>query len=94
MCVALNLCDRQSCSGSWRSASGSGESARYHTDSGWASSNSVNIAAVLEVCTRVYSLCAEGDGTEGQTRAAAQTQAGRNTGVFVMTLKAFCVFIS
>lgn len=27
---ALKMCDRRSCSGSWRSATGSGESARYH----------------------------------------------------------------
>lgn len=30
VCFALKMCDRRSCSGSWRSATGSGESARYH----------------------------------------------------------------
>lgn len=30
VCFALKMCDRRSCSGSWRSVTGSGESARYH----------------------------------------------------------------
>lgn len=53
--MSLAVCDRRSCSGSWRSVSGSGESPRYHVYPSGASSHLVSSSRSVSVYS---SMCA------------------------------------